>query len=59
MQGYLGAYLTAAMKVLGAAKVKSIMQPYLTGGVLSTGVGTLTKANLPADLAYNKEIGAG
>lgn len=59
MQGYLGAYLTAAMKVLGATKVKQIMQPFLTDGAISTGVGTLTKANLAADIAYNKEIGAG
>ncbi len=59
MQGYLGAYLTTAMKVLGSAKVAKIMKPFLTGGVISTGVGTLTKANLPADNAYNKAIGAG
>lgn len=59
MQGYLGAYVTAAMKVLGAAKVKSLIAPYLTDGVISTGVGTLTKANLPQDNAYNKTIGAG
>jgi ribose transport system substrate-binding protein len=59
MQGYLGAYITAAMKVLGPAKVASIMKPFETAGVISTGVGTLTKANLPADVAYNKAIGAG
>jgi ribose transport system substrate-binding protein len=59
MQGYLGAYLTTAMKVLGSAKVAAIMKPFETGGVISTGVGTLTKANLPADNAYNKAIGAG
>jgi ribose transport system substrate-binding protein len=59
MQGYLGAYLTAAMHVLGAAKVAQIMKPFETAGAISTGVGTLTKANLPADLAYNNEIGAG
>jgi ribose transport system substrate-binding protein len=59
MQGYLGAYVTAAMKVLGAAKVKSLIAPDLTAGVISTGVGTLTKANLPQDNAYNKTIGAG
>jgi ribose transport system substrate-binding protein len=58
MQGYLGAYVTTAMKVLGSAKVASIMKPFETAGVISTGVGTLTKANLPADLAYNKAIGA-
>lgn len=59
MQGYLGAYLTTAMHVLGPAKVAAIMKPYLTNGAISTGVGTLTKANLPADVAYNKAIGAG
>jgi ribose transport system substrate-binding protein len=59
MQGYIGAYLTTAMKVLGAAKVKTIMKPFLTQGAISTGVGTLTKANLAADIAYNKKIGAG
>jgi ribose transport system substrate-binding protein len=59
MQGYLGAYVTTAMKVLGAAKVKQLIQPFLTGGVISTGVGTLTKANLSADNKYNSEIGAG
>ncbi len=59
MQGYLGAYITAAMKVLGPAKVATIMKPFETAGVISTGVGTLTKANLSADLAYNKAIGAG
>ncbi len=59
MQGYLGAYVTAAMHVLGPAKVAALMHPFLTAGVISTGVGTLTKANLPADLAYNKAIGAG
>ena len=56
MQGYLGTYVTAAMKVLGAAKVKSLMKPFLTDGVVSTGVGTLTKANLSQDVAYNKII---
>ena len=58
MQGYLGAYVTTAMKVLGSAKVAAIMKPFETAGVISTGVGTLTKANLSADLAYNKAIGA-
>jgi ribose transport system substrate-binding protein len=59
MQGYLGAYITTAMKVLGSAKVAALIKPFETDGVISTGVGTLTKANLPADLAYNKAIGAG
>jgi ribose transport system substrate-binding protein len=59
MQGYLGAYLTAALHVLGPAKVRQIVKPFLTAGAISTGVGTLTKANLTADIAYNKRIGAG
>jgi ribose transport system substrate-binding protein len=59
MQGYLGTYLTTATHVLGQAKVREIMKPFLTNGAISTGVGTLTKANLAADIAYNKRIGAG
>ncbi len=59
MQGYLGVYVTAAMKVLGQAETAKIVKPYETDGFISTGVGTLTKANLPADNAYNRTIGAG
>jgi ribose transport system substrate-binding protein len=59
MQGYLGAYLTAAEHVLGASKVAAILKPFETDGTISTGVGTLTKANLAADVAYNSKIGAG
>ncbi len=63
MQGYLGAYVTAAMHVLGTANVARIMRPYLTAPAtastsaqISTGVGTLTKANLAADLSYQAKI---
>jgi ribose transport system substrate-binding protein len=56
MQGYLGTYITAAMKVLGSAKTLSLIKPFFTDGVVSTGVGTLTKANLSQDLAYNNTI---
>jgi ribose transport system substrate-binding protein len=59
MQGYLGAYLTAAEHVLGASKVAAILKPFETDGTISTGVGTLTKSNLAADVAYNSKIGAG
>jgi ribose transport system substrate-binding protein len=59
MQGYLGAYITAAMKVLGKSATQAIIAPYESNDAISTGVGTLTKANLPADVAYNNEIGAG
>ncbi|HEX3617340.1 MAG TPA: substrate-binding domain-containing protein [Solirubrobacteraceae bacterium] len=56
MQGYLGTYITAAMKVLGSAKTASLIKPFETAGQISTGVGTLTKANLAADVSYNKTI---
>lgn len=63
MQGYLGAYVTAAMHVLGAKRVAAIMKPYLTTAgtaanspAISTGVGTITKANLGADIAYQAKI---
>jgi ribose transport system substrate-binding protein len=58
MQGYLGTYITAAMKVLGQSKTASLIKPFETGGQISTGVGTLTKANLSQDVAYNKTISA-
>jgi len=59
MQGYLGAYITAAMEVLGKQAVTKILQPFETDGVISTGVGTLTQANLAADESYNTEISTG
>ena len=46
------------MKVLGSAKTASLIKPFETDGSISTGVGTLTKANLPAGRAYNKSISA-
>jgi ribose transport system substrate-binding protein len=58
MQGYLGTYITTAMKVLGSAKTASLIKPFETDGQISTGVGTLTKANLAQDVAYNKTISA-
>lgn len=58
MQGYLGTYITAAMKILGASKTAALIKPFETGGQISTGVGTLTKANLAQDVAYNKTISA-
>lgn len=58
MQGYLGTYITAAMKVLGKSKTAALIKPYETDGQISTGVGTLTKANLAQDVAYNKKISA-
>ena len=63
MQAYLATYITAAMHVLGRAAVAKLIKPYLTSqataantAVISTGVGTLTKANLGADVAYQNAI---
>jgi ribose transport system substrate-binding protein len=63
MQAYLATYIVAAMHVLGRGAVAKIIKPYLTSpasaantAVISTGVGTLTKANLSADEAYTAAI---
>jgi ribose transport system substrate-binding protein len=47
-QGYTGAYLLAAFKVLGVDATMKIVKPYLEpdGTTLSSGVGLVTKANL-------------
>ncbi|MDH6115395.1 ribose transport system substrate-binding protein [Kitasatospora sp. MAP12-15] len=47
-QGYTGAYLLAALKVLGKDATMALVKPYLEsdGTTLSSGVGVLTQANL-------------
>jgi len=47
-QGYTGAYLLAALKVLGKEATLKLVQPYLEsdGTTLSSGVGLVTQANL-------------
>jgi ribose transport system substrate-binding protein len=49
-QGYMSVYILTAMKVLGVDKTMAIIKPYLDpdGLTLSSGVGLVTKANLPA-----------
>jgi ribose transport system substrate-binding protein len=58
-QGYTGAYLLAALKVLGKDATLKIVQPYLEsdGTTLSSGVGLVTQANLADYQAKLKQMG--
>ncbi|SEB81480.1 monosaccharide ABC transporter substrate-binding protein, CUT2 family [Streptomyces misionensis] len=58
-QGYTGAYLLAALKVLGKDATMKIVQPYLEsdGTTLSSGVGLVTQANLADYQAKLKQLG--
>ncbi|MFH7340551.1 substrate-binding domain-containing protein [Streptomyces sp. KHY 26] len=60
-QGYTGAYLLAALKVLGKDATMKIVQPYLEpdGTTLSSGVGLVTQANLADYQAKLKQLGIG
>jgi ribose transport system substrate-binding protein len=58
-QGYTGAYILAAEKVLGSSATSAIIKPYLEsdGSTLSSGVGLVTKANLSAYQALETQLG--
>jgi ribose transport system substrate-binding protein len=58
-QGYTGAYLLAALKVLGKDATLKIVQPYLEsdGTTLSSGVGLVTRDNLAAYQDKLKQLG--
>lgn len=58
-QGYTGAYLLAALKVLGKNATLSLVKPYLEGdgSTLSSGVGVLTQANVDAYRVKMKAFG--
>ncbi|MEY9848690.1 ribose transport system substrate-binding protein [Streptacidiphilus sp. BW17] len=58
-QGYTGAYLLAALKVLGTNATMNIVKPYLEsdGTTLSSGVGVLTQGNLSAFEAKQAQLG--
>jgi ribose transport system substrate-binding protein len=60
-QGYTGAYLLAALKVLGKDATLNIVKPYLEsdGTTLSSGVGLVTQANLAAYQAKLTQLGIG
>jgi ribose transport system substrate-binding protein len=58
-QGFTGAYLLTAEKVLGKAATEALVKPYLEtdGTTLSSGVGLVTKADLSAYQALQTELG--
>jgi ribose transport system substrate-binding protein len=58
-QGYTGAFILAAEKVLGKAATMAIIKPYLAsdGSTLSSGVGLLTKSDLTSYEALEAQLG--
>ncbi|WP_329265033.1 substrate-binding domain-containing protein [Streptomyces sp. NBC_01478] len=60
-QGYTGAYILAAEKVLGKAATMAIIKPYLEkdGSTLSSGVGLVTKSDLSAYQSLESQLGIG
>jgi ribose transport system substrate-binding protein len=60
-QGYTGAYILAAEKVLGAAATAALVKPYLSsdGFTLSSGVGLVTKSDISQYQALQTQLGIG
>jgi ribose transport system substrate-binding protein len=60
-QGYTGAYILAAEKVLGAAATAALIKPYLgtDGFTLSSGVGLVTKSDISQYQALQTQLGIG
>ena len=60
-QGYTGAYIMAAEKLLGSAATMAIVKPYLStdGSTLSSGVGTLKQTDLVGYKALQATLGIG
>ncbi|TDT95370.1 monosaccharide ABC transporter substrate-binding protein (CUT2 family) [Streptomyces sp. 846.5] len=60
-QGYTGAYLLAAFKVLGKDATLALVKPYLEsdGTSLSTGAGVVTQSNITAYQAMLTQLGIG
>ncbi|MFD7902376.1 substrate-binding domain-containing protein [Kitasatospora sp. NPDC059747] len=58
-QGYTGAYLLAALKVLGKDATMAVVKPFLEsdGSTLSSGVGVVTQGNLDAFRAKQSQLG--
>ena len=58
-QGYTGAYIMAAEKLLGNAATMAIVKPFLSadGSTLSSGVGTLNQGDLSAYQALQASLG--
>jgi ribose transport system substrate-binding protein len=60
-QGYTGAYILAAEKVLGSAATMAIVKSYLEsdGSTLSSGVGLVTKSDLSDYQSLQSQLGIG
>ena len=60
-QGYTGAYILAAEKVLGSSATMAIVKPYLStdGFTLSSGVGLVTKTDLSGYQSLESQLGIG
>jgi ribose transport system substrate-binding protein len=60
-QGYTGAYILAAEKVLGKDATMAIVKPYLEtdGSTLSSGVGLVTKSDLSDYQSLQSQLGIG
>ena len=60
-QGYTGAYILAAEKVLGAAATTSLIKPFLEsdGTTLSSGIGVVTQADYTQYVSLEKQLGIG
>jgi ribose transport system substrate-binding protein len=60
-QGYTGAYILTAEKVLGAAATAALVKPYLSsdGFTLSSGVGLVTKSDISQYKTLQTQLGIG
>jgi ribose transport system substrate-binding protein len=60
-QGYTGAFILAAEKVLGASATMAIIKPYLSsdGFTVSSGVGLVTQSDLPQYNSLLSQLGIG
>ena len=60
-QGYTGAYILAAEKVLGASATAALVKQYLEsdGTTLSSGVGVITKSDFTQYTTLEKQLGIG
>jgi ribose transport system substrate-binding protein len=60
-QGYTGAYILAAEKVLGSTATMSLVKPFLEsdGTTLSSGVGVITKDDYAQYTALQSQLGIG
>jgi len=60
-QGFTGAYILAAEKVLGQAATQAILKPYIgsDGYTISSGVGLVTKSDMSGYTSLEQQLGIG